>query len=56
MNIKRGLGSAFRFQSIKELILMLYRRTKQNIADRELSLFYRSSLRGEKSYWRLNYG
>ena len=56
MNMKRGLGSAFRFQSIKELILKLFCRTKQNITDRELSLFYRSSLWGEKFYWRLNYG
>jgi len=48
MNTKRGLGSAFRFQSIKELILKLFCRIKQNIADRELSLFYRSSLAGRK--------
>ena len=43
MKTKRELGSAFGFNSIKRLILKLFYRTRQNIADRELSLFYRSS-------------
>jgi len=41
---KRGLGSTFSFLTlIRELILKLFCRIKQDKADEELSLFYRSS-------------
>ena len=46
---KRGLDAPFRFKFVKELMSKIYRRMKQNKADGKLSLFYKSSLRGEKS-------
>jgi len=44
MNTKRGLESRFLiFKPVKELMLKLFCRIRQNKADEEPSLFYRSS-------------
>ena len=46
MKMKRGLESRPWYSCLQELTRMLYRRTRQNIADREPSL-YIDSLHGD---------